>query len=284
MKKSLNIVSVVLIIILSIFVVGCTSKDYSNYKNEVGYKEYTKLGKGSCYVDSFGVQLKLGNKNVQSYLENNMRQSGNYLITNFMDGICINRYVGDITTVDIPDTIDGKPVIMIGAFINDEKETKGAFAGIEQCKLKISKTVKYIDSRVLCDYSNCFEAVEVDKSNPYYCSENNILYSKDKETLLYIKSGNEFEDDKFFVPNTVENFCPIDALDDYSYQIIFNKNIKNINACVDLGEDGVTPKDTQEKSDYFIPSAQVVIKCYKGTVAEKWAKEHGLLCIYLDNK
>lgn len=286
MKRNLLFVS---FIILAILFTGCSFKDYNSaYKNEEGYSNYISNSKTGCKdMNSFGLVSNLEDEKSQEYYKKNSRVCGDYLITNYLDGVCINRYLGHNNTIKIPKTLDNKPVIMLGNFISNEKyngknQIYGAFAGIKDCKITIPSTVKYVTSDVLwvsCDgdttgftskYENDFASVKIDKNNPYYTYIDNIIYTKDMKTLLYINFydyyNNEDGEDFYIVVDNIENFEPINQMLYGNYQIYFGKNIKKIDA--DFGTDN---------------SGNVLVYCYKGTVAEKWAKNKGIYYAFNDN-
>ena len=151
MKRNLLFVS---FIILAILFTGCSFKDYNSaYKDEEGYSNYISNSKTGCKdMNSFGLVSNLEDEKSQEYYKKNSRVCGDYLITNYLDGVCINRYLGHNNTIKIPKTLDNKPVIMLGEFISDEKyngknQIYGAFAGIKDCKITIPSTVKTIGIR-----------------------------------------------------------------------------------------------------------------------------------------
>lgn len=248
MKRNLLFVS---FIILAILFTGCSFKDYNSaYKNEEGYSNYISNSKTGCKdMNSFGLVSNLEDEKSQEYYKKNSRVCGDYLITNYLDGVCINRYLGHNNTIKIPKTLDNKPVIMLGEFISDEKyngknQIYGAFAGIKDCKITIPSTVKYVTSGVLWvsydadttgftgKYENDFASVKIDKNNPYYTYIDNIIYTKDMKTLLYINFydyyNNEDGEDFYIVVDNIENFEPINQMLYGNYQIYFGKNIKKI--------------------------------------------------------
>lgn len=292
MKRRITLIGFIMII--AILFASCSPNDYSNYKSEKGYTDYISTSTSGCEdLNTFGIDCNLESKKAQEYYNNNVRECDDFLITNYLDGICINRYVGFGKTVEIPETLDGKPVIMLGDFICDEKYNGrtvfyGAFGGIDDCKIKIPSTVKYISCKCLRifsgmvddiseKYGNNFQSIEIDDNNPYYFSENNTIYSKDGKTLVYIVDYTGEDDIK--VSDTVENFEPLNPLVDMSYKLIFGENIKKIDACVDMYEDGVTPLDPEVSGNL---KPRVVVRCPKGSVAKEWADKHGLYCFYLD--
>lgn len=115
MKRNLLFVS---FIILAILFTGCSFKDYNSaYKNEEGYSNYISNSKTGCKdMNSFGLVSNLEDEESQEYYKKNSRVCGDYLITNYLDGVCINRYLGHNNTIKIPKTLDNKPVIMLGEY------------------------------------------------------------------------------------------------------------------------------------------------------------------------
>lgn len=96
MKKIISILLFVTMLSSCFVLSACGKKDYSNYKNEEGYKEYISyVGKGLKYAPNFDIPNSINeSEEALKYYNNNVRQYGDFLITNFMDGICINDYVG----------------------------------------------------------------------------------------------------------------------------------------------------------------------------------------------
>ncbi len=214
MKKIISIL-MSLAILGTLTLSGCNSeKDYSNYKNETGYEEYISDSKAT---DSVAPYYKIKDamttdKKALKYYKNNSRQFGDYIITNYLDGICINDYVGELreNRIEIPEIIDGKPVIKIGCNYNEdfrhyrdeeEEEFMGVFDKLPaNLEIHLPSTVKYISKFSVDDiheseYINGEQVLGpaygyllnfvVDENNPYYSSEDGKLYTKDKGTLLY---------------------------------------------------------------------------------------------------
>ncbi len=223
------------------------------------------------------------------YYKSNNRVCGDFIITDYKDGVCINRFIGGgdkyEITIYVPEVLEGKKVVKIGAYPRDENvrdiseiSLNGAFAGCHQCKVVLPSSLKYIGYYSFLDYTGIvsdeekknraiISEIEVDKNNKYYYSDNGILYSKDKKSLLYDSAlswhGNWNDD--YVVPEYVETFEPSNGVYGYLPGITIGKNVKTINTCMDKGEEGIEPNPD------VIPD--IVIKGYKGTAAEKWAKE-----------
>lgn len=136
-----------------------------------------------------------------------------YIISDYKSGVCINKYLGKEDNIKIPDTLDGKKVIKLGAYIyynfseedNHFSEYASPFASLPVVSniksITLPKYLKYISFQSLYgvslkgDYTaagdpfrtkQTLENIYVDKENPYYASVDGMLYSKDKSCLLQI--------------------------------------------------------------------------------------------------
>lgn len=283
MKKILCLIIVTTITLsISIMFTSCGEKDYTNYKNEEGYVEYISYAdKGSKYASYYAIPMAIDeNEKARRYYENNIRQCGDFMVTNYLDGICVNDYVGEIdddsTGIVIPETLDGKPVIAIGSVIIDdpslspvpneahdywgwEEEYWPAFYGAD---IVMPSTIKYLTSL----YTN---SIVVDENNPYYASKDGDLYTKDMKTLLFYSGSNSTIAKK--ISEKTEVFAPSNGLDGkWGTAIELGKNIKTIDTTYSYeGSEAYT------KYPFYITG-------YKGTAAEKWAKENEIEFIALD--
>lgn len=285
--KKMNII-IFLIVIFQIFILfpSCNNSVHSNYKNENGYKEYiSDSNSGYKDVPYYNVSDSMNNsKAAREYYKNNCRRVFDYLITDYEDGVCINRFFGtqdSYGTITIPETIDGKPVVKLGGYIEGfdmSQNVIGAFGGYVWVNLKIPSSVKVISAEAIMNskgmipedsrymFVDVFEFI-VDENNPYYASKNGSLYTKDFKNLLWVNTAGsnltnpEWENNGYTVPNFVETFEPSNGVHFLLERIIIGKNVKNINTYIDKGENG--PQDEVE----------VIVLGYKGSVAEKWAKE-----------
>lgn len=299
MKK---LIIFLLMLILAFSCSGCFNKVY--YKDLTGYKEYISDDKsGYEDVPYFCTENHLyNNKKAREYYKNNIRRSGNFLITDYENGICINRYYGDFystayDTITIPETIEGKPVVKLGGYVDGfdvldmDNEVVGAFGGNVNVTLEIPATVKYISSNSIEKsigiipkrdryiFVDIFQFV-VDDENPYYTSKNGALYTKDLKKLLWVNTEGAYEDNPdwkgygYIVPDFVEVFEPANGVHDLLESITIGKNVKKINTGIDKGESGLEP------NKHCIP--EVKIRGYKNTAAEKWAKENYAKFVPLD--
>ncbi len=265
MKKKTTL----LLIVSLLFVIfpGC-NKDYSNYKSEEGYHEYIS-DSNSGYDDAPYFACKssmINNEKARCYYKENSRRSGNYIITNYEDGICINKCLGD-EPMDIPSEIEGKPVIKVGSYLKND-EVYPAYYDWGFCTMKIPKTVKYIEDNFysytgpdLYSYNESMKeftlitSIQVDTDNPYYTSKNGSLYTKDMKVMLFLG------EDAYEVPSTVNKIQPLDGFKaDNSFSLKIGKNVSEINA--------------QTYGENDIP--QFVIYGNKNTVAKQWAKENNV--------
>lgn len=126
-----------------------------------------------------------------------------FVISNYKDGLCIHEYLGKDTTIHIPDKIDGKPVIKIGIRFEIDSTGDGsievsAVKARHRTAVYIGKNIKeiaYFSFTPWYDYyvdDHCepLVSIDVDKDNPYYSSQDGILYNKGKDMLLAIPYGN----------------------------------------------------------------------------------------------
>lgn len=116
--------------------------------------------------------------------------------------------------VQVPDSINGYPVIKIGEF---------AFADMGIKKITLSNTLKTIESSAFSDNSftsidipasvtkiadsvfprcNSLKSINVNANNKNYCSINGVLYTKNKDTLVTYPIGKE--DKSYVIENGVK--------------------------------------------------------------------------------
>lgn len=262
---------------------GC-GKDYSNYKDEDGYQKYiSDSNTGYEDVPYFDCDEAMrSSEDARKYYENNKRRSGDYIITDYEDGVCINKYVGwkiaENATLKVPEELDGKPVVKIGGYpIDDGDDFLGAFAGNRDFTIELPSTVKYIGSYTFLYYSGVIseedrddftlvKAVEVSDDNPYYASYEGALYTKDKKSLLYDPMLEwMYLQTSYTVPDFVEIFEPTNGVADSDVTITIGDNVKTINTFIDKDEDGIEPNPAVKP--------RLVVRGKKGSAAEEWAKE-----------
>ncbi len=269
--------------------------EYSDYKNTEGYEAYTSdMYSGAnfgydemtyfCTEEAMMEYSSLGEEQeyekARKYYKANVRECGDFLITNYGDGICINKYIGKtndsfVDVLEIPETLDGKPVVRLGCYIHNDTqysykdEVVSAFGGITVNELKLPKTLKYISYYSLI--ANGFglededkyvipyiKKISVDKANPNYSSENGVLYTKDKNTLIFLNYYDGLEN--YIVPDFIYDFKPM-YINDFGFDsITFWESIGSIST-------EIYPYDGESKT-------KTVIKGYTGTVAEEWAQRH----------
>ncbi len=98
------------------------------------------------------------------------------------DGYGVYRYTSSSveTEFTVPDTYNGKPVTELQAF---------SFANASYLKtLNIGKNIRTIDVWAL---TNCteLETINVSAENPYFCSVDGVLYTKDMTELVAYPNG-----------------------------------------------------------------------------------------------
>lgn len=291
MKKILAL-ALSLLISIAIFT-GCNNTVNLNYKEKSGYKEYVSdcnTGYENLPYYNCDEAMEISDF-ARKYFENNKRKIGDYIITDYEDGVCINQYVGrkiaDNFTLEVPDEIDGKPVVKIGGYpVDNGDDFLGAFAGNTNFTLKLPSTVKYIGYCTFLYFSGIISeedmddftlvsSIEVNEDNPYYSSYQGALYTKDKKSLLYDPMLEwMYLQVSYTVPDFVEIFEPSNGVADSGSIITIGENVKEINTFIDKGEDGI------ESIPDIKPN--IVVKGKIGSAAEQWAKEQYAEFIAID--
>ena len=214
--------------------------------------------------------------NYYSNFNDNIRKSGEYMISDFKDGVCINRFLFDKKkykdknfTLEIPETLDGKPVLKLSGFVTDcdnpyDEYTQDGFLSdmpeeysvdlkipasvtdISNCAL--STTSLYNDGEGGYDIKGGqINSITVDEDNPNFSSEDGILYSKNKEWLLKIPSGYNkvytVPDSVKYIANTIVEYC--------GKTLTIGRNVRKI---------------------YSEFCDAKTVRVYKGSYADKWAK------------
>lgn len=141
--------------------------------------------------------------------------SGDFNYAVLDDGMVeITKYIGSGGAVAIPGEIDGKRVTSVGddAFYGCRKLTdvtipdsvtnigRNAFCNTSLTEVTISSNVTNIGSFAFC---GC--AINVDKANNTFCSENGVLFDKDKTVLIYYPSLSEQK--SYTVPSGVTDIA-----------------------------------------------------------------------------
>lgn len=98
----------------------------------------------------------------------------------------ITEYEGfDTTEIIVPDTLGGYPVAGI------ERNTFYGcivYGGLNITKIHLPATVEKISPQAFYGGATGITGVTIDSDNPYYCSVDGAVYSKDKTKLCYIPS------------------------------------------------------------------------------------------------
>lgn len=105
--------------------------------------------------------------------------------------VILKQYIGTDKNATIPDTLGGKPVTEIGfSFFSTDTTIENIIISASVQKLPACNTAFYF-----------LKSITVVEENENYCSENGVLFSKDKTTLVWYPSGKSGT--SYTVPNTV---------------------------------------------------------------------------------
>ena len=275
MKKTISLSICLLIALCCLPFSSCTNNSVvssaAQTEDKPSYKDVKCYGEDELFTS----------KNTKKKYKMNVRKCGDYLITDYEDGICINKVNTKSSEIVIPEKLEGKPVRKIGYYLDKSNTPKGAFDYVTEglsYKLTIPKTVINISEEAIGYYPNGSASpisglayVTVDENNPVFKSVKGSLYTKDMKWLLYVYFGNDrdsedWEDMKgvFTVPKEVEAIGPIN-FSEFRYHVIIGENVRVIKAYLD------------DYDSYFI-----TIEGYENTEAEKWAKKNKQNFVYLD--
>lgn len=301
-------------------------KDYNlfnyNYVEDNDY-EYENDGVIDAYsaeedkrltnqVDFFTVTTKMYKK-----LKAKQRAVGDYIISDFKNGVCINKVKFDKkkyplerkgddedyrteVIINIPETLDGKKVIKLGEFVKKEADIYGVndrdceytsqgflteFPDDYRITLKIPKTVKYISGNALESIDEYREETDFFYSKGYITdieADVNNPYYKSVDGVLYSKDMSWL---LFFRP---------DPLGEWEKEQIFTvpETVRYI-ADTNLCESRIDPEYTLKIGknvkkiyahimDGECGTYSCKIEAPKGSAASKWMKKEDYLGRYND--
>lgn len=106
------------------------------------------------------------------------------------DHVVITKYTDSTerTEVTVPDEIEGKPVTEIADF--------SLFNAESLKKITIGKNVEKIGEWSMTNNQHLEEFV-VDEQNPYFCSVDGVLFTKDMKTIIYFPPAKNIEFNKY---------------------------------------------------------------------------------------
>ncbi len=132
--------------------------------------------------------------------------------------IFITKYIGTNEKIIIPETIDNLPVFAV---------TSKAFADSGITYIKLPAALGNLASNAFNECDTLLR-IDVDDSNPYFCSVDGVVYSKDRTILKAFPAGRGGD---FTIPNgvtTVSNFA--------FYRCYQVENINMYNTVTSIGE------------------------------------------------
>lgn len=176
------------------------------------------------------------------------------------------------SVVTIPETIDGKPVTVLGedSFYQKTKMTeihlpsgietieKGAFY---RCYALMSITIPETVTQIGTDtFFRCssLQKITVDTENSNYCDIDGVLFNKGKTELIAYPEGKA--ETQYTLPNSVTK------IDDSAFG--YKTNLKII---------GI-PSSVTELPDYniFVYPDEITLRVAPDSIAETYAKEHNI--------
>ena len=255
-----------------------------------------------CYKGSAAEQYAIDNKIEYELLSD-------YEYSELEDGTLeITKYNGTDADVVIPGETEGKKVTSIGsgAFrsCNDvtsmtvpsavKKIKDSAFASCaELTSVSLPDSVEYLGSEV---FSNCgaLESITVDENNSTFCSEDGVLYSKDKTVLIRCPEKKP----KATVPDSVkvikedafggcsalgELTLPdsVETVEKNAFKDCTFKTVTVPRSVTTIGEHAFGYRSDGTSDDLKVSDFK--IRCYKDTAAEKYAADNGFDCELIED-
>ena len=168
-----------------------------------GYYEFNDEWESyDCKVDDFIIYCNKNTAARQYAIDNYIQYASEHEFYYYENGdgtITVSGYQGKGGDIAIPSEIDGKTVTSVGdnAFSNQDKITsvtvpdtvksiqEFAFSyclGIKS--INISKSVAEISCNAFKGCSN-LESITIDSDNPNYCSQDGLLFNKDKTEIVF---------------------------------------------------------------------------------------------------
>lgn len=118
-----------------------------------------------------------------------------FTVENVSGGVRITSYNGESSTVNIPETINGKKVVSLR-----DMNFGGLNADIRSVHIPAGVTEMNLDDRLYV-FSENFSKITVDEGNTKYYAEDGVLYSKEDNVLLMYPCGKE--GGSFVIPDGV---------------------------------------------------------------------------------
>ena len=192
--------------------------DETPYYGYCDYCERLALSVGGQY-DGLKEQYYHKQKQIDKILSSYhlAKDNSDYLVKDCDNGIAIVKYLGKKLQVEIPDTLEGKPVTMLCGCIEKETTESGLlyyyrnpFAGKKVKSILIPNSLKFIsknalytdvDARHTLDNPTLEKVIVADK-NPYYFSKKGLLYNKNMTALLHVPDN--YQSKSVVIPDGVK--------------------------------------------------------------------------------
>ena len=200
MKKKILLTAIIIFSVAVIFLAGLNISFYSYQKDRAAQNygaEYT--GAYSWTEEDFDEQYSFDYKN-RMYVS---KEDSNWLISDYMDGVSVNKYLGNDKNVVIPEVIDGKKVLRLDCNYmkqaGDSQSHDGqnpydfyhcAFDNTDIKSITIPSGIKEIKcntfSNIASSEKPTLEKVTVDKENKnFYSNEAGELCIRENDEVIY---------------------------------------------------------------------------------------------------
>ncbi len=130
----------------------------------------------------------------------------------------ITQYIGTSKKIIIPETINGSPVYSI---------IPKAFTGSDITYIKLPASLNVLGSNALNECDSLVR-IDVDEANPFFCSVDGVVYTKDKTKLKVFPAGRS---GNFTIPKNVT------SVESYAFYRCYQlENINMYNSVETIGE------------------------------------------------
>ena len=211
--------------------------------------------KGWVLVDStwgtiYTEETQFSQDHTPYYCDSIQEKEGDYIFTYF-NGVAVRDYLGNDTTLDIPDNFRGVPTTALDSDVRTWANV-GTFKSIS-----FPASLKNID-QIDYAFSNftSLEEFQVDEGNLSFTSEDGVLYNSNQTQLLVYPAGKA--DTAFQVPDTVTSF--VECVFKY------NSNLKHI----------LIPASVTNLGKDLFYNNSITVYASAGSDAAAYAQQNGL--------
>lgn len=201
---------------------------------------------------------------------NGQKSDFTWEVNEFGEGLILTRYTGHERQLRIPQAVDDLPVVAIAG---------EAFAGCtDLVSVQIPASIETIDAYRLFDGCISLTEIQVDENNPCYTSEDGVLFSKGKTTLIACPPGMT---GNYTAPETVRQIGSYAFADSALSSIVLQDGVLGIgdsafSSCTHLTSIVLPPSILHIGPLAFVDSEALVASVWDGSYAHRWCLAEGI--------